>query len=212
MCSKNMYNRTPLSHSSNKYVQKPHPSQIPLPSSSKIPCIIRCLKAEGVTCDANNSGLNLGRSKLGIAIRKSIKGSSKSSIGRSTKVIINTDSITSIRAIQRLAGSRPCSALNKDLSSITCVDTIGNVQEVAVKDVAGTKAEGWGTGVDVAPVVVIVGDAQVTGILGTVAVRVADERSLPVVVDVRVGDCDEVCGVGEVQEAIVVIFVVVSVR
>jgi hypothetical protein len=60
-------------------------------------------------------------------------------------------------------------------------------------------------------VVVVLGDAEVAGILGAVGVGVADERGLPVVVDVAVGDGDEVSGVGEVNQSIVVVLVVVTV-
>ena len=64
---------------------------------------------------------------------------------------------------------------------------------------AGTEAERGGTGVDVVPVVVGVGDAEVAGVLVAVAVGVADEGSLVVVVDEGVGDSDVVSGVGELH-------------
>lgn len=66
--------------------------------------------------------------------------------------------------------------------------------------------------VDVIPVVVVVGDAEMSGVFGTVGVRVAYQRCLPVVVEEGVGNRDVVCGVSEVDQAIIIIFIVVSVR
>ena len=43
----------------------------------------------------------------------------------------------------------------------------------------GSEAERWETGVDVGEAVVVVGDLQLSGVLISVAVGVADERSLP---------------------------------
>jgi hypothetical protein len=48
-------------------------------------------------------------------------------------------------------------------------------------------------------------------VLGGVGVRVADERGLVVVVEESVGDGDEVGGVGDVKEAVVVVLSVVQV-
>lgn len=47
-----------------------------------------------------------------------------------------------------------------------------------LEDVAGSESERWGTRVDVAPVVVRVGDVQVAGVLGAVRVGVANKRGL----------------------------------
>lgn len=44
--------------------------------------------------------------------------------------------------------------------------------------VAGAEAERWGARVDVAPVVVGVGDVQVAGVFGTVGVGVANQGGL----------------------------------
>lgn len=67
------------------------------------------------------------------------------------------------------------------------------------------------TAVDVVPVVVGVRDDQVASVLVRVAVRVADQRCLPVVVDVRVRHGHVVTGVGDVDQAVVVVLVVVQV-
>lgn len=78
--------------------------------------------------------------------------------------------------------------------------------------------------VDVAEVVVVVGDAEVTGVLGTVAVRVADERSLPLlnwleadyyeknrltdmVMELVPRYSNVIAGMGDVKEAIIVVLV-----
>lgn len=48
-----------------------------------------------------------------------------------------------------------------------------------LEDVSGAESERWSTRVDVAPVVVCIGDVQMTSIFGTVGVGVADKRGLP---------------------------------
>lgn len=62
---------------------------------------------------------------------------------------------------------------------------------------AGAEAERWTARVEVRPVVVVVGDAEMASVFGAVAVRVADERCLPVVVDVGVAHGHKIGGVGE---------------
>lgn len=91
------------------------------------------------------------------------------------------------------------------------VDAVAALGEVGVVDVAGSEADAGGARVDVVPVVVVLGHAEVAGVLGAVGVGVADEGGLPVVVDVGVGDGDEVGGVGEVDQSVVVVLVVVKV-
>jgi len=78
--------------------------------------------------------------------------------------------------------------------------------------VGGAEAEERGARVDVLEVVVGVGDVQLAFVLGAVAVAVADERGLPVVVEVGVGDGDEVGPVGRVDGAVVVVLVAVQGR
>lgn len=60
----------------------------------------------------------------------------------------------------------------------------------------GAEAERRSARVDVVPVVVAVGDTQVTSVLVAVAVGVTDKGGLVVVVDEGVGDSDEVGSVG----------------
>lgn len=60
--------------------------------------------------------------------------------------------------------------------------------------------------VDVLPVVVSVGDAQLALVFAAVVIAVADERGLEVVVEVRVADGQVVRAVAEVCQAVVVVF------
>lgn len=82
---------------------------------------------------------------------------------------------------------------------------------VRVVEVSSTETNRRTTGVDVFPVVVGIGDTEMSGIFSRVGVGVTDEGCLPVVVDVRVGEGDVVSSVGHVEESIIVVFVVVSV-
>lgn len=75
---------------------------------------------------------------------------------------------------------------------------------------AGAKPERGTSRVDIVKVVVGVGDCEVTSVFVAVVVGVANERSLPVVMEVVVCDGDPVGGVGDVAEAVVQIFVVLS--
>lgn len=53
--------------------------------------------------------------------------------------------------------------------------------------------------------VVRVGDVEVSGVLVGIAVAVTDERGLPVVVELGVGDGDPFTGVGDIAETVVVV-------
>jgi hypothetical protein len=65
--------------------------------------------------------------------------------------------------------------------------------------VTGTKAERRSARVDVVPVVVVLSDMEVAGVLGTVAVRVPNKRGLVVVVNEGVRNSDIVGGVGDLR-------------
>lgn len=70
--------------------------------------------------------------------------------------------------------------LHQNVGAHAGVDSGGWVVLVArAVEVAGSKAERRETGVDVGEEVVVVGHAKVAGILAGVAVRVADQGSLP---------------------------------
>ena len=135
-----------------------------------------------------------------------------SSVLAVSKVVTLGNSLATVLAVQRLLSTRPDVVLDEELSALAGVDTIADVLVVVVVEVAGAEAERGAARVDVLPVVVVVGDGEVALVFAAVAVRVADERALPVVVHEAVGDGDIVGGVGYVEETVVVVFVVVEVR
>lgn len=71
----------------------------------------------------------------------------------------------------------------------------------------GTKADRRKTGVDVGEIVVVVGHMEVAGIFVGVAIRVADQRALPVIVELGPRDGHIVTGVCDVQQTIVGVLV-----
>jgi hypothetical protein len=122
-----------------------------------------------------------------------------------------SNSIARIGGVEGLlAVSVPNVVLDEELSRITGVDTVRHVVVVVVEDVAGTESEGRTAGVEVLPVVVSISDLKID-VLGAVAVGVADQRSLPVVVEVGVGDSNVLATVSDINETIVVVLVVSSV-
>lgn len=86
---------------------------------------------------------------------------------------------------------------DEKLGTLTGVDSISNALEIAVVNGTGSETERRSTGVDVLPVVVGVDYAEVAFVFCGVGVGVAHEGGFPVVVDVAVGDCYEVTGVGD---------------
>lgn len=109
-------------------------------------------------------------------------------IRASAKVVARGIGVTSISAVKRIGASTlPDVVLNQELSTVTGVDTIGHVEVVVVVDMSGTEAEGRTTRVEVLPEVVVNSDGK-SYILRAVAVRVADEHGLPVIVEVAPGD------------------------
>lgn len=62
---------------------------------------------------------------------------------------------------------------------------------------ASAEANGGSARVDVAPVVVVLGHSQVSSVFIAVGVAVANEGGLPVVVNIRVGNGDEIRSMGE---------------
>ncbi|KAI6748088.1 hypothetical protein HG531_008630 [Fusarium graminearum] len=92
--------------------------------------------------------------------------------------------------------------LNKNLSTHARVDTSdADVLVVVVEDVDGTEADRGSTRANVGPVVVGVGDVESTSVLSSVAVGVADKRSLMVVVET----IKEVLVLGEVGGQLAVV-------
>ena len=71
----------------------------------------------------------------------------------------------------------------------------------------GSETDGRSTAVDVAPVVVVVGNVELALILRTVVVAVADQRGLPVVGELVPGEGEEVRGTLGVEETVEVVLV-----
>lgn len=67
---------------------------------------------------------------------------------------------------------------------------------------AVSKAEGRSTRVKVGPVVVGIGDGD-GSVLVAIAIRVSDEGTLPVIIELAVRDGDTGASVGDVEEAII---------
>ena len=170
------------------------------------------LEREGDTSSANNSSLDLGSiKKVGDSVGSLGKSTLLSSVLAFTEVVARLNSVARVSRVQRLLGRNEDVVLNEDLSALAGVDAVGDVLVVVVVEVAGTEAEGGTAGVQVVQVVVGVGDSQVALVLGAVGVGVADEGGLPMVVEEGVGDGDVVGGVGNIEEAVVVVLVVVTV-
>lgn len=170
------------------------------------------LEREGDTSSANNSSLDLGSiKKVGDSVGSLGKSTLLSSVLAFTEVVARLNSVARVSRVQRLLGRNEDVVLNEDLSALAGVDAVGDVLVVVVVEVAGTEAERGTAGVQVVQVVVGVGDSQVALVLGAVGVGVADEGGLPMVVEEGVGDGDVVGGVGNIEEAVVVVLVVVTV-
>jgi hypothetical protein len=155
------------------------------------------LEDEGLTSSTNHSSLDVGRAKQLVVVGNRFQGSSLSSVLSAAEVVVLGHSIARVGRVEGLLAVNEGVGLNKKLGALAGVDAVGDVQVVVVVDVASTEAEGRTTRVDVVPVVVVLGDAQVTGVLIAVAVRVTDQGGLPVVVDEGVGHSDEVGSVGK---------------
>jgi hypothetical protein len=84
------------------------------------------------------------------------------------------------------------------------------LDSLVVVDVASAEAEAGHARVEVVPLVQRKGDGQ-SLVLRSIAVRVADERRLPVVVQYRVGDAHESASVRDINETVVKVFVVITV-
>jgi len=76
---------------------------------------------------------------------------------------------------------------------------------------ASSKAEGWGTRVDAGEVVVVVGDCHGLVLIAGV-VRVTNEGSLPVIVEVRPGDSHVGTTMSDIDESVVVVLAMVQIR
>lgn len=174
--------------------------------------MVLCLKSEGCTSSADNSRLDGGSlEQVGDLVGGLGESTLLSSVLSTTEVVARLDGEARVGGVESLLGSREDVVLDEELGTLACVDAVRDVLVVVVEEMAGAEAERWAAGVDVLPVVKSVGDSEVTLVLGAVGVGVANERTLPVVVEVGVGDGDVVCSVGNIKETVVVVLAVVHI-
>src|SRR6266568_1558605 len=99
--------------------------------------------------------------------------------------------------------------LHQELGVLPGVDgRVAHVVEEVVVRVAGAEAQAGQPRVDVLEPVVAVRYMQVPGVLAAVAVAVADQRDLEVIVDLVPGHRDVVAGVRDVHQAVVEVLAV----
>jgi hypothetical protein len=147
---------------------------------------------ERVAGFANNSRLNLRRSKQSVRVGDTGK-SAQRRVGSSTvEYDVLGDSVADLLRIDgqdSLLDVLEHSAFNERLSPHAGVDS-GNAELPAVvevvEDMGSTEAEQGHTGVDVLPVVVGVSDAQRALVFAAVVVAVTDQACLEMIVEVGV--------------------------
>lgn len=157
------------------------------------PLIAGLTQSKGVSNSALKSRLDaLATNKL-VRVRDAGKSALRSSVlvGAGTKVNIVQDRVANL--FRESGGNGVLDidengALNKRLGAHTGVHRALATVEVGVVDVGGSEAEKRHAALDVGPEVVGVGDVEVSDVLVAVAVGVADERGLEVVVEVGVAD------------------------
>lgn len=171
-----------------------------------------CLEGKSVTGSTDNSSLDLRSLKQARdGVRSLSQRALLSLVLCTSKVVTRLNRETSIGGVQSLLGVDEDIVLNKQLRALASVDTIGNAIVVVVEEVASAEAERGTARVQVVEVVVSVGHGQMALVLGLVGVGVPDQGGFPVVVQEGVGHGDEVGGVRDVEEAVVVVLVVVAV-
>lgn len=105
-----------------------------------------------------------------------------------TKVVILGHRVSVVSRVQRIVASHECVRLHEDLGSVAGVDAIVDFLKIAIVDVASAETDGRGAGVDVVPVIVVLGDVQVARILVAIAVGMSNQGWLPVIMDEGIGD------------------------
>lgn len=171
------------------------------------------LKGEVGTCTSDNGRLDARCRGECILVWHRRETPAESSVSRRAcaKVIARCICKSSISAVEsRTACSLPDVVLHKKLRFNTSVDTVVHVQIIVVEDVSSTKAEGWATRVEIRPIVVVNGDGNRL-VLRAVAVRVADEHRLPMIMQFAPGYGDIGTAMGDIAEAIIVILIVIAV-
>jgi len=95
-----------------------------------------------------------------VGIRDGCEGTSGRGVAAATEIIALSDCVATIGRIDCLVDALEHVVLNQELGTVTRVDTIGRVEIVVVVDVTLAEAERRETGVEVVPVVMMVGDAN----------------------------------------------------
>jgi len=152
--------------------------------------------------------------RVGVAQRVGVQVALRSRVAGSTaKVVVDADRVPDLLRIDAEDGRDDVAehaVLDKGLGAHARVDGGAQVLVVRVVDVGGAEPQEGRARVDVLPVVVGVGDLEPAPVLVAVAVRVAHQGGLPVVVEARVADGDEVGAVRRVDEAVVEVLVAVE--
>ena len=101
---------------------------------------LELLEAQSLTSSTDNRTLDISRSNKSIGVGHKGQSSRFSSVLAITEVIVVGDSVAIISGVERLAGANEGVGLDKDLGSITSIDSIVDAVEVAVVDVTSAKA------------------------------------------------------------------------
>lgn len=176
--------------------------------ATRILQLVKYYHLESGTSNSNNSSLNFSNIKSGVLVWHAGKGALLSRRGAGAVVVVTEHGVAVLVRVDGpdgLIDVRKDGAFDEDLGAHAGVDSAGTALVDGVENVGGAEADRGLAGVDVLPMVVGVGYAEVTGVLVAVGIAVADERCLVVVVEITVGDCDVVGRVGNVDEAIVVV-------
>lgn len=163
---------------------------------------------QSVASNTNNSGLDLGASQQGVLVRDTAEASRRSIVRATAQndvLDLGSTLGVAVSSLDGFPGAREDGALDENLGTHSRVDSGVDGVKVVVEDVCHAESHRRRTRVDVDPVVVRVGDVEVSGVLIGIAVAVTDERGLPVVVELGVGDGDPFTGVGDIAETVVVV-------
>lgn len=140
------------------------------------------LDREGVASGAPDGALGLGASHESVLVGDAGERALGGLVDAAAEVDIVDGGSALGLGVDRGDGSLGVlkgAGLDQDVGTHASVDTSGaDGEEVVVVDVDGAEADRGVARVDIEPVVVGVGDVELAGVLGGVAVGVADERGL----------------------------------
>lgn len=98
------------------------------------------LEAQSLTSSTDNSTLDVSGSDKSVGVGHRCQGSGLSSVLVITEVIVVGDGIAVIGRVERLAGANEGVGLDKDLGTVTSIDSVVGAVKVAVVDVTSAKA------------------------------------------------------------------------